>query len=64
MIKTAGFNLWDIETQNRLNQFVAREKPFGAVLLTQDETLDSVMTDADGLLFYLIKSSMYSPLIT
>lgn len=64
LIKTAGFNLWDIETQNRLNQFVAREKPFGAVLLTQDETLDSVMTDADGLLFYLIKSSMYSPLIT
>lgn len=64
IMQTKGFDFWSLEIKNRFNQFVTREKPFGAVLLRQDEALVSPYTDEFGLLFDLVPSSMYLPLIT
>lgn len=64
VMQTKGFDFWSAEIKSRFNQFVTREKPFGIVLLKQDEALANPYTDESGLLFDLIPSSMYLPLIT
>lgn len=64
ILQTKGFNLWSLELKNKFNQFVTREKPFGAVLLRQNEDLVSPFTDEFGLLFDRVQCSMYLPLIT
>lgn len=64
VLKTRGIDFWSLELKNKFNQFVTREKPFGAVLLRQDDKLVTPYTDEYGLLFDLIPSSMYVPLIT
>lgn len=64
VLQTKGLNFWPTSLKNKFEQFVTREKPFGIVLLRQDEALISPYTDEFGLLFDRVSCSMYLPLIT